>query len=101
MAATLAPRIEIYTMLACNVHKPEYTANLHLGSTGFPFPTKIAGEYGVIPTVLYNISAPLITGKISSGGGQNPNTCASDPVVQAAVAKLTIGKLDFANSPHI
>jgi hypothetical protein len=57
-SAKIAPRLEIYTALACSVHKPD-----------------IAGqEFG-----LHLLSgAPTIT-------------CGSDPVVQAAVAKLIAG----------
>lgn len=51
-AATLAPKVEIYTELACATHRPE-----------------------ILPAVFAFV------------GKANP--CASDPVVQAAVAKLS------------
>ncbi|THU77812.1 MFS general substrate transporter [Dendrothele bispora CBS 962.96] len=56
MAATIAPKVEIYTLLACAQHKPEIFDSLGLS---FADP------------------------------GSKPNLCAVDPVVQAAVARLS------------
>jgi len=109
MSATLAPSIEIYTMLACSVHKPDIFKQafigVDLGSFGFPFDDI---QNSLLPPLMANSSAPSnitlgwvdLTNDNSNMGLQNdtdkgpkkPNLCASDPVVQAAVAKLTAGK---------
>lgn len=70
MSATLAPRIEIYTMLACSVHKPDIFERSYMSS--------------FMPSAL---NSNLIQNARAS-----ENLCASDPVVQAAVAKLTAGE---------
>ncbi|KAM6500295.1 Major facilitator superfamily domain containing protein [Amanita muscaria] len=64
MVSTLAPRIEIYTLLACKVHNPDvFNQSNSLLSRS-------------VHNLLPQISA------------QDTQRCASDPVVQAAVAKL-------------
>ena len=69
-SAKIAPRLAIYTVLACSVHKPD-----------------IAGqEFG--HHVLSNLSVFAESGVPRSF---NTTTCGSDPVVQAAVAKLIAG----------
>ncbi|KDR73681.1 hypothetical protein GALMADRAFT_251462 [Galerina marginata CBS 339.88] len=108
-SATIAPRIEIYTMLACSVHKPDiFKQNfpgLELGLQGVSLETAV---YGIRTPELWNtpispfspnqpqiylpeVSTFLTT--IENDGSTVPPTkrilCASDPVVQAAVAKLT------------
>ena len=112
MSATLAPRIEIYTMLACSVHKPDiFRQNfpgieLGLHSTiheisGLDFRVPSSD----IPT-LSNIHVahvfpgvyPFLDSPPNNGSTPPPkkgNSCASDPVVLAAVAKLTAGKLSL------
>ncbi|KAF5330575.1 hypothetical protein D9619_005275 [Psilocybe cf. subviscida] len=102
-SATIAPRIEIYTMLACSVHKPDiFRLN---------FPGVELGLQGFSDVKALNLSAPNTTPVIEipihlpqmpaadadAGDHEEPtadprkrgNQCASDPVVQAAVAKLT------------
>jgi hypothetical protein len=77
MSATLAPRIDVYTILACKVLRPEYntTADLpHLLSTQHQV---AAPSFNHLSTITRN--------------EPGPDRCATDPVVQAAVAKLTIG----------
>lgn len=101
MSATLAPRIEIYTSLACRVHKPEIFKH--------SFPTVDHGISATDKVIVSNHSfsspvllSPILDTIIAPSGEfayqnqsqpANPNLCASDPVVQAAVAKLTTGKL--------
>ncbi|KAI0072772.1 MFS general substrate transporter [Panus rudis PR-1116 ss-1] len=68
MSASLAPRIEIYTKLACEVHRPEYSVGQ--GNTSASW----INEF---------ITATILDGK-------EDKRCASDPVVQAAVAKLNM-----------
>lgn len=63
MSTTLAPRIEIYTMLVCRVVRPDiYYDQSQSGLLSSPQP---------VPNL--------------------PQLCAADPVVQAAVAKLSTG----------
>ncbi|KAF8891345.1 major facilitator superfamily domain-containing protein [Infundibulicybe gibba] len=90
MAATLAPRVEIYTMLACREHRPEiFEEQMSYLDLSFLIP-----RFGV-PGIPLASSSPgwtsaLHTGGIVIDGIRQPNPCASDPVVQAAVAKLTV-----------
>lgn len=67
-AATLAPRIEIFTALICRVHRSE-------------------------------LFYPL-AGTFSPSFSSTRDRCASDPVVQAAVAKLMTGKWCFHYENH-
>lgn len=98
MSATLAPRVEIYTTLACSVHKPD------IFRQAFPALGNMLFSYDVIPSIIpptanYTSSVGMIfldhSGLQDITGDQpsRPNLCASDPVVQAAVAKLSAGKL--------
>ncbi|KAF9014116.1 major facilitator superfamily domain-containing protein [Cyathus striatus] len=95
-SATIAPKIEIYTMLVCSVHKPDiFKQNFPNGGLG--------GNIDVASALLSsdmhrNTSMGMgIKHVISSFTGANetvplpskPNLCASDPVVQAAVAQLS------------
>ncbi|KAF9500505.1 MFS general substrate transporter [Pleurotus eryngii] len=72
--ATLAPRIEILTILACSVIKPEIFDVGKNSSSLSPFVSLVQ---------LVNS-----TGLASPGSGI-PQTCAQDPDVQAAVAQLS------------
>ncbi|KIL69994.1 hypothetical protein M378DRAFT_7764 [Amanita muscaria Koide BX008] len=67
MVSTLAPRIEIYTLLACKVHNPD-----------------IFGQSNSLLSRSVHNLLPQIS-------VQDTQRCASDPVVQAAVAKLIAG----------
>ncbi|KAI3600040.1 hypothetical protein WG66_011111 [Moniliophthora roreri] len=80
MAATIAPRVEIYTMLACRVHKPDvyYESDYYISwlqdyrrPDNFTMSHNQVHSYG---------SVHVQTARA--------NPCAADPVVQAAVAKL-------------
>ncbi|KAK2466711.1 hypothetical protein APHAL10511_000969 [Amanita phalloides] len=68
-SATLAPRVEVYTMLACKIHRPHD----HFSLAG-----SVASWWHVIST----------RGSGSEVLDDPKDLCASDPVVQAAVAKL-------------
>lgn len=76
-SAKVAPRIEIYTVLACATHRPD------IGSQGL--------------LSIFPASTGLHSFKEwpESAGLFNASTCASDPVVQAAVAKLIAGLILF------
>jgi hypothetical protein len=114
MSTTIAPRIEIYTMLACDAHKPEYTAGRGLENLGIhmPFSAKssdlvsatyvsqsFSSSLETNPVIDLNL-APVHAGadKDSTNGTvlPNPKLCRSDPEVQAAVAKLTASTLPIA-----
>jgi hypothetical protein len=70
--ATLAPKVELYTMLACRVLKPD------IFEEGIFDP--------VVPTTLLSVASSPSTHEFLI-----PNACASDPTVQAAVAQLSAG----------
>jgi hypothetical protein len=96
-SATLAPRVEVYTILACAVHKPDRDIlgqnfpEIALGHR-VPFRGFHARSHGLIEIFLE--SYPLLNDR--SFGEANPpnqNLCATDPVVQAATAKLIAGQI--------
>ncbi|KAF9479281.1 MFS general substrate transporter [Pholiota conissans] len=95
MAMTIAPRIEVYTMLACNVHKPDIFKQNHPGvETNSSTLHKLnLGTFAQrSPDALSTTSLAPIYQSFSTNNTTplTPrNKCASDPVVQAAVAKLT------------
>jgi hypothetical protein len=106
MSATMAPRIEIYTVLACSVHKPDIFKQsfpgLELGLVEEPrqLPTHSSARLigGIYPPHLTDKSGQATNASVPT----KPNLCASDPVVQAAVAKLTAGAFfDLSCKPHI
>ncbi|KAF7294735.1 MFS domain-containing protein [Mycena indigotica] len=76
MSATLAPKVEVYTLLACSVHKPEiFEAVASYVPPAVPPPT-IANE---IP----------VSFEIATAHEYPVKECTADPVVSAAVAKLS------------
>ncbi|KAH7929729.1 MFS general substrate transporter [Leucogyrophana mollusca] len=104
-SSTLAPRVELYTMLVCRIHRPEYVSNSNLpgvyGYTTIPevpsasvsFPTSVNGhtstELGLEPpSVLVPRIPTLLSEQHNSASGDTRKQCAADPVVQAATAKL-------------
>ena len=108
LSLTLAPRIEIYTILACSAYKPEYTMHLDLSKQlGLPYvehniskplpdfgtslfiPTTVASERE--STRIYFTSSPDES-NYNESDDRRSDRCASDPAVQAAVAKLTAGE---------
>lgn len=94
MSSTLAPRVEIYTRLACQVHKPDVYKQAYAGlDLGY-------GHAALDTAVNFSAAFDAAWGQTDvnrkSGGvllsaAMKPKDCASDPVVQAAVAKLTAG----------
>lgn len=101
----MAPRIEIYTVLACSVHKPDIFKQsfpgLKLGLVEEPKQLSTHSSVQLIDRVYL----PHLTDKLGRAANgsvpTNPNLCASDPVVQAAVAKLTAGAFsDLPTSPY-
>ena len=94
-SSTLAPRIEIYTTLACSILRPDYGES--------PQQPDIVGllhsDDCRIPAVAHQSSCVdisdvfMIDKSFQNNDVDTPPTrkqrCASDPVVQAAVAKLT------------
>lgn len=120
ISATLAPRIEIYTMLVCSVHKPDifrqaYPPGSYQHSQAAPILVQRSRSpepmVSRLPTPLAHATESVVLrfdeGKLSEWGwvGEDTggNTCASDPVVQAEVAKLTLGKfvVPFSSSLHV
>ena len=100
MSATIAPRIEVYTLLACFVHKPDIFERLG-GYRGFPTetsphlvfpPITLANSLGHQSILRFLPSLPVSGAQNFSYATAQPNPCASDPVVQAAVATLNAGE---------
>lgn len=93
MSATIAPKIEIYTLLACSVHKPEIFRDQHLLSTNLPFSLRPQKDSLVDITFppSFDIAINNNTSTMDELNG-SPSTCATDPVVLAAVAKLATGQ---------
>ncbi|PFH46315.1 hypothetical protein AMATHDRAFT_70138 [Amanita thiersii Skay4041] len=98
-SAPTAPRVEVYTWLACKVHRPDVynsTFSPFLGSEEAPSahtPFDVIPAFGLarhhIPHSLYASDV------VAAGVGMPPTVsssehsrCTTDPVVQAAVAKL-------------
>ncbi|KZP19309.1 MFS general substrate transporter, partial [Athelia psychrophila] len=101
-----APRVEIYTVLACNIYRPEYGKHLKLPKNmGHPYEDYVDDVSSILPlppialettpmdlvvspalkdTIYF---APPVEGWVVPGG---LDECASDPKVQAAVATLTL-----------
>ncbi|KII88321.1 hypothetical protein PLICRDRAFT_41492 [Plicaturopsis crispa FD-325 SS-3] len=113
-SATMAPRIEIYTMLACSVHKPEYTAHLDLRYLGIPGSTSnsahapsydialgslqdqsiaavdvLSSTWDVLPPVDRRTLVEFVEPHNETSRKEAHKSCSSDPDVQAAVAKLS------------
>ncbi|KAJ4487747.1 major facilitator superfamily domain-containing protein [Lentinula aciculospora] len=86
MSATLAPKVEIYTDLACAQHKPEIADNRTRFIPSSPLSASIvtASNYS---TASHNGGGEL-PGVIEIPTKNLSNPCKTDPVVQAAVAEL-------------
>jgi len=109
MSATIAPRIEIYTMLACSAHKPDIFRHNFPGiEFDLRSPTTSALDFRApssglptSPDIYFPGIYPFLDSSPKNGSTIPPkkgNLCASDPVVQAAVAKLTAGERLFGFS---
>ncbi|KAJ6532748.1 major facilitator superfamily domain-containing protein [Mycena vulgaris] len=90
LGAQVGPQVELYTTLACRVHKPDYEVE----------PLTRVGTYSLHPHGFSDLSPSfniLVNGAIDdtlfkrtfSMNTTQPNPCSSDPAVQAAVAKFT------------
>ncbi|OJA15920.1 hypothetical protein AZE42_11218 [Rhizopogon vesiculosus] len=107
VAAVIAPRVEMFTILACRVHAPEYEPNniypvqshsvLSMNTTG------TEGWFTLdVPSVTYESPQPMsmyipVSPSPLKQLVPDRNQCASDPVVQAAVAQLSAGPSDHHN----
>ena len=92
MSATLAPRVEIFTTLACRVHRPDIYDQGFMGNAGESL--RATSKF-----ILSHVSSNLLQVHSVSTRGLEYNEligsgkrCASDPVVQAAVAQLLASK---------
>lgn len=106
-SALLAPKVALYTALACRVHRPEYITNHYLHSLAFPpthnlaatnapdvpIPHASDGSETAVDTVsiLLPNSTCTASSDYSQNGPDSEQKCASDPVVQAVVARLNAG----------
>jgi hypothetical protein len=98
MSATLAPRIEIYTILACSTLKPEYMRfglSYREDNSTLLVPNPLPGTSPLTPTSFASQDIVHVHLASSPDASDNFNAiadrCAKDPVVQAAVATLTAG----------
>lgn len=97
MSATIAPKIEVYTLLACSVHRPDIlrhmiSKNGHLFDTPRALSDVLENEPVTLQTESTDgLAALVVPGlrKNDTNAPDKPATCAADPVVQAAVAKLS------------
>ncbi|KAJ6497032.1 major facilitator superfamily domain-containing protein [Mycena vitilis] len=83
MSAGLAPKVEVYTLLVCSVHKPEIFKDRHFLPSDFPSSTESSNTTTFPPS--FDIAT---TAAVTSSDYPESKLCASDPVVQAAVASL-------------
>lgn len=81
MSATIAPRVEIYTELACREHKPDY-------SIGRGSPLDNGFTFESVPVAVNEPVDQAHQVVTLQDDAEVPNRCASDPEVQAAVATL-------------
>lgn len=97
MSTTIAPRVQIFTRLACMAHRPEYMSDdaktaptMVEAGWGHAFTPQRGPHGGFISVLLPQLQqhqqqhTPSNATKIPSPSEQ----CQSDPVVQAAVAEL-------------
>ena len=95
MSATLAPRVEIFTTLACRVHRPDIYDQDFSSLMGNAGDSSRATSKIILSHVssnffqVHNVSTRRLEYNQLIVQGKR---CASDPVVQAAVAKLLASK---------
>ncbi len=105
MSATLAPRVEVYTTLACAVHKPDILkqsfSDVALGhrvalrdseSSTLDFHARSHDPI----EITFPKSHHFLNYKSFSEANRNSpnrNLCAADPVIQAATAKFIAGQI--------
>jgi hypothetical protein len=111
-SATLAPKVEVYILLACRVHKPdiyhssqvqdafskvvapraELFARTVESEISFPWAPIIPSSNGSLAGTTTE-QGPRLTVLAERAIAKKPNSpCAADPTVQAAVARLSAGE---------
>ena len=101
-AACSAPRVAIYTELACRIHRPDYSTGRlfvpvdHATLIGHNITNAIGGmSASASPTGPYTV--PLVLNGVGDvlhivqDDAERQHQCAVDPKVQAAVSKLIAG----------
>lgn len=98
-AIAMAPRIEIYNLLVCSVHRPEIL--------NFSYGGEISSMQGLFNSAPHSVNPSITTApsfqiQLDRRTSRNvtfmdasmsaEKRCASDPVVRVAVAKLTTGR---------
>ena len=110
-SATIAPKVEVYTLLACRVHKPDIYHSSQVQDAfskvvtpraevdARPVESEISFPWA--PIIRSNNASlagtteqpPRFTVLAERAIGKKPNSpCAADPTVQAAVARLSAGE---------
>jgi hypothetical protein len=82
MGSTAAPQVELYTTLACRVHRPD------LPSIGAQAGRDLPNSFSTFQILVNDAIENALFKRMEMG---QPNPCSSDPAVQATVAKLTTG----------
>ncbi|KAL4072832.1 major facilitator superfamily domain-containing protein [Scleroderma yunnanense] len=91
-SATFAPRVEVYTQLVCRVHKPEYFPDGLSSLFHHPLvPHVDQVQYTISPTQINSVDDPsyLFIPNTTYDDLETGQKCATDPGVQAAVARLS------------
>lgn len=87
---TVAPKIELFTKLACEVLKPEYTdVGRGASDSGFATITDLTRAFAG-PLTGPCVSSNKIVDLTSRTSDREKQLCAADPMVQAAVARLNM-----------
>jgi len=90
-SAAFAPRVEVYTQLACRVHKPEYFPDSPSPLFSQPLISHVAQASNTSPTKTGAVDDPSYV-FIPNTTYEDPETrkkCTTDPDVQAKVARLS------------
>jgi hypothetical protein len=103
-SSTIAPRIEIYTTLACSILRPDHGESpqqpdilgfLHSNDCIFPAASVAHQSSCMDISDVFMTDKSLQTNNTVDTPPTRKQRCASDPVVQAAVAKLTSRAYSF------
>ncbi|KAJ7244048.1 major facilitator superfamily domain-containing protein [Mycena rebaudengoi] len=104
LSATIAPGLEIYTLLACRQHKPEIFDQLPTYTRILPNQLEYAEDSGfrsLFDHLIQNTFGTAVLFSETAEERPGRSLCFSDPVVQAAVTKfatvnaIAIGTLSF------
>ncbi len=93
MSACVAPRVEIYTELACRAHRPEYKTGRGLSQIPFVVDREVVASF--TKDDIGAIVPELNFGDNTAFELEVPNPCAKDPEVNAAAAKLIAGEFEM------